>query len=462
MMYRLIASSVILNLFILLGLNTASAADQYRHARRINELVKPLIESGILPAVTIGVVDRGTHWIGNYGKLSEDDPKPPNDRTIYEIGSITKVFTGILLAHSVAAGEVEIATTIGSIAESAREHNPEVGNSIQLWHLATHSSGLPRMPTNFQPVNPLHPYVDYDRRLMLEFLHSVRLEKSPGKPSGYSNYGLGLLGELLAMKAGTTYSDLLKQRITVPLKMKDTSISVLPDARLRLAPPHQADGSRGEEWEFDALAGAGAIRSTSRDMLRFIDAHLKLRKDPLGAAIELAWHKHLPGEGNGFAMGLGWHIAGDGTTRWHNGQTGGFHSILFVNRPLQAGVIVLSNSAAADVETLGEQVMRLIAGNEVQPLDVGNATVDPKVLARLAGRYQLEPDFILEVSAKGGRLFAQATGQPQFRLIGQSNTKWTVQGVDATLEFELPQEGQASSVVLHQNGASPKADRIQK
>jgi len=460
-MYRLVIIFVILNLFIFLELNSVLSADPYRHAKRINELVKPLIDNDILPSVTIGVVDRGTHWIGNYGKLSEDDPHPPTDKTIYEIGSITKVFTGILLAHAIAAGEVTIDTTIGSIDASARELNPEVANSLQLWHLATHSSGLPRMPTNLQPANPLHPYVDYDRRLMLEFLHSVRLEKLPGTPSGYSNYGLGLLGELLAMKTGTSYSDMLKQRITIPLKMKDTSVTVSPDARPRLAPPHQADGRRGEEWEFDAMAGAGAIRSTSRDMLRLIDAHLKLRQDPLGAAIELAWRQHLPGEGDGFAMGLGWHIARDATTRWHNGQTGGYHSILFINRPLQAGVIVLSNSAAANVDALGETVMRLIAGNEVQPLDVGNAKVDPKVLTRLTGQYELGPGFILEIRANNGRLFVQATGQPQLRLISQSDTKWAVQGVDATLEFELPKAGQARSIVLHQNGASPKAKRIQ-
>lgn len=439
---------------------TATAAEPYRQAAKIDELVKPLIDSGTLPSVVIGVVDRGTQWIGTYGSVNADQPLPPTADTIYEIGSVTKVFTGLLLADAIRSGSSSLETTIGEIVPSIRERNPTVGSSIQLWHLATHTSGLPRLPTNLQPADPLQPYADYDRRLMFEFLEGFKPTAAPGKPSGYSNLGMGLLGELLATRARTTYENLLQDRITTPLGMKDTVIRVREGDRPRIAPPHKLDGTPGTEWQFAAMTGAGAIRSTAHDMLRWIAAHLSPPEGELGNAIELAWQQHSAAAGEAFAMGLGWHIARDGSTRWHNGQTDGYHSMLMISRDLNAGVIVLSNSEAAEVDSIGETVVRLLAGNAVGPIATPGVMVDQKLSSRLVGRYQLTPAFILAITAKNGRLFVQATGQPQLKLVAESNTKWSIQGVVATLEFDLPAEGSASSVTLFQNGAVLKATRL--
>lgn len=439
----------------------ANAAEPYQHAVKIDELVTPLIESGALPSVVIGVVDRGTSWVGTYGSLTPDRPaEPPTADTIYEIGSVTKVFTGLLLADAIRSGDCALETTIGEIAPSIQERNPAVGSSIQLRHLATHSSGLPRLPTNLQPADPQQPYADYDRRLMFEFIEGFKPTVSPGKPSGYSNLGMGLLGELLATRGRTRYEDLLRERITEPLEMKDTAIRVRDEDRLRLAPPHKIDGTPGTEWNFAAMAGAGAIRSTASDMSRWIAAQLNPPKNELGNAIELAWNQHSAAEGDAFAMGLGWHIARDGSTRWHNGQTDGYHSMLMISRGLNAGVIVLSNTEAAEVDAIGEAVIRLIAGNSVEPIATAGVMVDQKVSSRLVGQYQLTPGFILTISAKNDRLFVQATGQPRLKLVAQSNTKWSILGVDATLDFELPAEGSAASLTLHQNGAALKAVRL--
>lgn len=131
---------------------------------------------------------------------------------------------------------------------------------------------------------------------------------------------------------------------------------------------------------------------------------------------------------------------------WHNGQTGGYHSMLFVSRELRAGVVVLSNSPALEVDALGETIIRLIAGIEAEPIAIPGATVDESVVRRLVGRYELVPGFVLNVTASGKRLFLQATGQQQLTLVPQSETKWTIVGVDAMLEFELPQEGHAPAM----------------
>jgi len=440
--------------------NPVLADEPYRHAKKIAELAQPLLDSGAMQGVSIGVIDQELRWIGNFGVLAKDRPQPPSDDTIFEIGSISKVFTGILLADAVVSGAVSLETTVGAISPAISEANEDVAASVRLRHLSTHSSGLPRMPSNLAPKNPLDPYADYDRTLMVEFMKTVKPASKPGAPSGYSNLGVGLLGELLAIKADTTYQELLANKLAEPLGMKDTTTVVGDDRRSRLAPPHLASGEPGREWHFDAMAGAGAIRSTPSDMLRFIDANLNPPAGPLGEAIELAWKRHAEAQGDAFAMGLGWHIARDGSTRWHNGQTDGYHSMLFINRELRAGVVVLSNSPALEVDALGETIIRLIAGIEAQPIATPGAAVDESVVKRLVGRYELVPGFVLNVTANGKRLFLQATGQQQLTLVPQSETKWTIVGVDAMLEFELPQEGRAPTVTLYQNGASPKATRL--
>lgn len=459
-MIRIIIS-LALGLFINQALQTVAFAEEsYKNSKKIAELVQPLIDAGVMPAVSIGIIDKDVRWTGHYGTLSKDISEPPTDDTIYEIGSISKVFTGILLADAVVSGAVKLQTPIGEISTAIAEANPVVASSIELLHLSTHSSGLPRMPSNLAPKDPLDPFADYDRTLLIDFMKAVRPDAKPGTPSGYSNLAVGLLGELLAMKSGTSYQELLANVVTKPLGMADTATTVDEAARPRLAPPHLASGDLGREWHFDALAGAGAIRSTSKDMLRFVEAQLNPPEGKLGEAIELAWRQHADAKGDAFAMGLGWHIARDGSTRWHNGQTDGYHSMMFVNRDLRAGVVVLSNSPAVEIDVLGETIIRVIAGIEPQPIAIPGASVDESVVKRLVGRYQLVPGFVLNVTANGKRLFVQATGQQQLTLVPQSETKWSIVGVDAVVEFELPEEGNAPSVTLHQNGASPKAARL--
>jgi serine-type D-Ala-D-Ala carboxypeptidase/endopeptidase len=192
-------------------------------------------------------------------------------------------------------------------------------------------------------------------------------------------------------------------------------------------------------------------------MQLFIQAHLDPRYDDLGKSIELAWEQHLPAKGGSFAMGLGWHIARDGSTRWHNGQTGGYHSMLMINRPLKAGVVVLCNTASGDVDWIGESVIQLLAGMDVKPQELSNVKVSEDVLARLQGEYELTPEFVLTVTAKSGRLFVQATKQLELRVYPHSETKWFYREVDAQLTFELPETGAATALTLHQNGQDMKA-----
>jgi CubicO group peptidase (beta-lactamase class C family) len=428
---------------------------------KIREFVQPYLDAEILNAVSIGVVHGDQTWIGHFGQLSSQHANPPNDQTIYEIGSISKVFTGLLLAHAVETGQLKLEQPVGSLMNTLETTNADVGTSITLLHLSTHNSGLPRMPNNWKPADPKDPYVDYDRELLTAFMSKVKPGKKPNEATAYSNVGVGLLGDLLAAKSGVSYGELLSRTISEPLKMSDTTVKLSDEQLKRVAPPHNAALEAEQLWEFDALAGAGAIRSTVPDMLKFIQAILVPPKTELGKAVDLAWQQHVPSRNGYFAMSLGWHIARDGSTRWHNGQTGGYHSMMLVNRPLQSGVIVLSNTATGEVDAIGESIIQMLAGMDVKPREFSKAKqVSPESMKRLAGKYKLFPNFILDVRVQGDRLMVQATNQPAIQVYAESETRWQYRVVKAAITFELPEQGPATALTLHQNGRDMRGPRI--
>ena len=208
---------------------------------KIAELVKPYLEAEKVNAISVGVVRGHTTWTGHYGTLDSKSDQQPNDQTVYEIGSVTKVFTGLLLAKAVATEQVKLDQPIGALMTELESKNPEVGESIQLRHLSTHTSGLPRMPANFKPADPSNPYVDYDRKLLTEFLCSVTPERKPDVKGEYSNLAVGLLGDLLSARAGVGYETLLTRELTKPLAMDNTGLTLTPAQVERAAPPHNSD-----------------------------------------------------------------------------------------------------------------------------------------------------------------------------------------------------------------------------
>ena len=344
----------------------ASAAEPL--ATTIDRLAQPYIEAELVVGMTVGAIHGNVQAIRGFGRFSQDDSRTPDGKTTYEIGSVSKVFTGLLLADAVVKGSVTLDTAAAAVLPRDMTMPSKGDKPITLQHLATHTSGLPRLPSNLHSNTPSDPYAEYSSKKLATFLSSHRLDRQPGEKFEYSNLGTGILGLLLAERAKTNYETLLIDRITQPLAMEDTLLTLTDDQRSRLAPPHNGVGITDHNWHFDTLAGAGAIRSTMVDMLRFAKVQLDPPQDEFGRAIELAWQVHQqPIESIDFAMGLGWHVARDGATRWHNGQTGGYHAAIFVNRPLQVAVVVLTNTATREVDGLAEDLVRKLAGQDVQP-----------------------------------------------------------------------------------------------
>lgn len=355
----------------------------------VQKLITERVDAGHNTGIAAAVADsEGVRYFfaGSSGK--QDAALQKN--TVFEIGSITKLFTGLLLAEAVQRGEVQLDDTIASFLPKHLVANPDAAN-ITLLDLATHTSGLPRMPENWQAVEPAAPYAHYDAHL----LHTALGAADPGlKNKGaylYSNFGAGLLGYLLTRASGMDYSALVKTRITVPLGLKDTGVRLSSEQTERLAQGHADKNTAAPPWHFGVLAGAGAVKSTPQDLARYLASCMNIRPDTLQTALQMTLTPYRPGP-DGVEMGLGWHIikAADRTFYFHDGGTGGFRAFIgFVagakNSP--SGIVLLSNTAA-DVSDMGMHILDTRFGLSAprKAIRLPSATLD-----EYAGHYRYRP-----------------------------------------------------------------------
>jgi serine-type D-Ala-D-Ala carboxypeptidase/endopeptidase len=430
---------------------------------RIAKLAMPYIENQIVIGMSIGVVQDGKHSVHGFGQLADTDSQCPDGNTIYEIASNTKTFTGVLLADAVVRGKMQLDHPVQQYLPEGTTMPSKGDVPITLKHLATHASGLPRIPDNMPMKNIDDPYADYSIEQMLDFLSSHKLRRRPVTQISYSNLGFGLLGWLLSREAGVSYEALLRDRVTGPLKMPDTVVVLSPSMQSRVARAHRVGGIETASWNIETLAGLGGLHSTANDMLIYLQANLQPPASDLGKAIELAWQMHQPKLSESeFDMGLGWHIARDGHTRWHTGQTGGFHSCMFIDRRSKSGVVVLANTAATEIDALGESLIRMLMGIEQKPREFEKlADVSPDIMRRYLGKYELVPEVVFTITTDGGKLLAGLTGQQTQRIFPRSEKEWFYRIVEATLTFKVDEKGQCNELELFQNGVRRTAKRIE-
>jgi hypothetical protein len=251
----------------------------------------------------------------------------------------------------------------------------------------------------------------------------------------------------------------VKKRITEPLGMNSTGIKLSPELRTRLAQGHDAVGRPASNWDLPALAGAGALRSTVNDLLRFVAANLGLMKTPLGPVLQKTHGARQNAGDPDVSVGLGWHISRkhDSEIVWHNGGTGGYRSFLGFDKAKGVGVVVLSNSENG-IDDIGLHLLN--PKYELSSKSRTVITLDPKVLDAYVGHYELYPGFVITVTREDNRLFAQATGQGKAEVFPESETKFFYTVVDAQLTFVKDDKGQVKHLVLHQNGRDMEARRL--
>jgi CubicO group peptidase (beta-lactamase class C family) len=411
-------------------------------------------------AIVVGVIEPKGRRIVAYGSPAKDDKRPLNGDTIFEIGSMTKVFTSLVLMDMVQKGEVALTDPVAKYLPATVKVPERNGKQITLQDLSTQSSGLPRMPTNFHPKDETNPYVDYTPELLYQFLSGYTLTRDIGSKYEYSNLGVGLLGHALSRRAGMSYEAMVKSRVCDPLDMNSTRVAFSPDMKARLAIGHDHDGKAVANWDLNALAGAGALRSSANDILTFLAANLGYTKTPLAAAMAQEISIRRPTGNPDLEIAYAWHIQtkNGNSIIWHNGGTGGYRTYMGFDPKTRVGVVVLSNiSTAAGTDDIGRHLLDASYPLIRTPKEV---SVDSKGLDNYVGSYQLAPTMILAVSRDGDQMFVQLTGQPKFQLFSEAPGKFFLKVVDAQLTFNTDAQGKATEAILHQGGRDMTAKRI--
>ena len=318
-----------------------------QHTELSSEVIASIeqrIADGINPSIVVGLIDNDGPRYYAYGKTAEGG-KDANEHTIYEIGSISKTFTGVLLAHNVLTSTMKLEDPIEQYLPSKVKVPSRNAEKITLGHLSDHTSSLPRLPSNMDPRDNSNPYADYTVKQMYDFLSDYSLPRDIGSEYEYSNFAQGLLGHILAEHAGISFEELMIKLIAEPLGMDETKINFDERMRRNLAIGH-ANGQEVSNWDLPTLAGAGAIRSSMHDMLLYLNANLSKEHSPLHKAMHLS-HQVRHDKAGGASVGLGWHIreTSDGAIAvMHSGGTGGYRTFCGFIKEKGIGVAVFTNS----------------------------------------------------------------------------------------------------------------------
>ncbi len=386
--------------------------------------------------------------------------------TLFEIGSISKTFTGLLLAELVVKGIVKLDDPVEKYLPDAMTLRDRGNAPIQLIDLATHRAGLPRLPPDFAPRVEANPYADFDEKALINSLKVLSGDKTlPRRDTrhDYSNLGFGLLGYALGRADGSNYTAALQKRILTPLSLSATFSTVPESERSRFSDGHDEKLKTVPHWDFDALAGAGTLRMSVRDLARYASAALGIEKTPLTDAFALAMRLHAKTEREANTIGLAW-IRGKLNEREflnHDGGTFGFSSTLWLDTTRKQASGVIAN-AFVPVNDIGLHALE----PSVPPRDLAiksqtSIALTAAQLAEFAGIYKLSPAMNVAITVRGNQIFAQTTAQSEFELFAKSPRSFFAKIAPIAIEFGEAKEGKAQSFMLLQGGQKMPAPRLE-
>jgi CubicO group peptidase (beta-lactamase class C family) len=334
------------------------------HESGAAEKPKAAAKNGRAWAIVVGIVSKQGRHVFGHGRIAADSTVRPDGRTLFEIGSVTKTFTALVLADAAERGQLKLDDPIRLYLPESVKLPKRGDKEITLEHLATHTSALPRIPFSIgaTAVFSTNPYKSYDADDLYQTLAGQLLARDPGEKYAYSNLAFGLLGHALSRQAGCSFEDLVVKRICDPLGLPDTRINLGEDQRKRFASPYTASATAASTWEFDALAGAGALRSTADDMLTYVEANMGTKKSDLFPAMRHCQMVRHPTSNKIQSIALGWHVekrAGDAQLIFHGGGTGGYNCLVgFMEEDGEPtfGLVVLTNAAPAASGMVGNDV----------------------------------------------------------------------------------------------------------
>jgi serine-type D-Ala-D-Ala carboxypeptidase/endopeptidase len=402
--------------------------------------------------IVVGIVTPQGRRVVRHGRFAVDDPREVGPDTVFEIGSVTKVFTAMLLADMARRGEVSVTDPV------IRYLPPEVATRAQglktttLADLATHTAGFPFWPSGIPATaDGVAQMASYSVDQLYQFVSTFEAPPGVGTRWMYSNTDVGLLGVLLGRRAGSTYDALIESRVTQPLGMMSTAVAVSPAMQPRLAVGHNAGLKPAGAWNVPALTAGGSLHSTVNDLLTLLAAV----DDPMtvaGAAMPgmLAIRRQAPG----FQQALGWMVLGGGPGAGlllHDGNTLGFGSSIVYDPGSRTGVVVLSNSSAS-VSDIARHVARpampLAAPLSPAPRKT-EVAIEPALLDVYAGAYEPGPGALFTVTREGDALMIQIPGIPKLRLRPESTRDFFVaENTRVTVTFDVDAAGHVTGLLL--------------
>jgi serine-type D-Ala-D-Ala carboxypeptidase/endopeptidase len=447
--------------------------DRGASADEIHALLTERVDSGRESVGYVALIrDADGARLVTYGTAGEAKSRPLDGDTVFEIGSVTKVFTALLLADMVAHGEVALIDPVEKYLPPEGRPKSFDGKPISLLDLVTYTSGLPKLPTNFNPRDKANPYVDYTASQLYEFLSEYTPRYFPGSHYDYANLGFGLLGHVLSLRAGRGYEELVTSRICEPLGLNDTRITLSSAMRGRLAQGHDVSLHAVPGWDEPTLGGAGALRSTANDMMRFLEACQGKRKTDLTPAIVSLLDVRRQTDKKGVYAAAGWFVetAHSDELVVKDGGTGGYSTFVGYSARTGIAAVLLSNTGYSWYDpTSGTKITswastpalgrHLLNANFPLPTLHRQVPIDPAKLSAYAGRYPLTPRFVMTVTPKDGHLMVQATGQDEYEVFPESDARFFYRVVNAQITFELAPDGTASALLLHQNGRDRRGVR---
>jgi len=313
-------------------------------ADRIKAIIKQEVASKRSKSIIVGIIDANGRQIFAEGQISDNDSRLPDENTMYEIGSITKVFTSLSLADMSLKRQLNLNDPISKFLPARVKTPVKNEKEISLISLSTHRSGMPRFPFNVDPKDLNQPYRDYTTEKLYQYVSTFEPQYDIDSKWRYSNIAYGLLGNILMIISKKDFETLIVEEICKPLHMNNTVVRLTAAQKSNLAVGHAETGTPVGLTDLGAIGPGGALRSNVNDLLTFTAANLGLTTSTLQSAMELSHVMQAKKDGNDTFTTMGWTLTGDGNLLFKDGGMPGYCTFLGIDKKNKTGVVVLSNS----------------------------------------------------------------------------------------------------------------------
>jgi CubicO group peptidase (beta-lactamase class C family) len=394
------------------------------------------------------ILDKG------YGFADLEWGIPNSSKTKFRLGSLTKQFTAAAILLLGERGQLDVRDSVMKFVPEA----PSEWNAITLFHLLTHTSGIPNF-TAFADYASLK-HLPATPEQLVERFRDKPLEFQPGEKWSYSNSGYVLLGHLIERICGQSYAQFVEQNLFKPLSMVHSgydSNSAIIQNRASGYVPDPSGPLNAEYIHMTIPLSAGGLYSTTWDLLRWERALFSGK-----VLSSVALEQMITPFKDAYAFGLRVRNENGQEVIEHGGGIEGFNAMLAYYPKSKLTVIVLGNVSGSAPQEIADYLGVLaLDGNVVLASERERIHVDPRTLARYVGAYQLDPNFSIEITQQEHRLFGQASGQPQFEIFAETDKEYFLKAFGARITFVTGKQGWATELILHQRGIHRRAKRVE-